>query len=543
MAQQAKRVVLPFAVPARDRKKNFTKRMEMAIVLCLAEMDRVKGGGVVFRRKKPEELAFIAETCYPVWLVPWRGRTLLFDAIGVMNHTLLYETPPDPRIFVNSAQSSSSTREAYSAFLSDNLNYFQNFTDTEENIIEGLITNSDFIQDFVSYLSEAKPIKKPIINKALLTAVIDEPMLSTSIHDFINLRARLGEDIRNLLESMKTLSGITRIHTKTIHRKIGETRKEHNEKISLLKPSITSKERQIQEKRDRKITRASKRFERQLNHLYHERVKLEKTMQSTIAKIERCEAEIRSSKLNKDATGELQWKEDAKASRKRLSSLERKVKETDKRIENVNSAKKQDIFKIRSECDVSCEEATKPLKDLEAARDAQIRIRQQERKSLEDSSSTIIDQINKLVLLKRIALGRLDEIGISQRRRKYALAYVPVYLVCYRRKSKKRYLLYPPSIASSMGIATKFKAVLRSRAKSLLQPRSKPITTFLNQLLTLIEQNPAFENELSNAGTKADILRTRTSRENLEKGLEELKVEGWISEDEIQTYNGLLSKH
>jgi len=542
VAQQVKRFVLPFAVPARDREKAFTKRMEMAAVLCLTEMDRKKGAGFIFRRKKPEELVFIAETCYPTWLVPWKGRSLLFDGIGVITHALLYEALPDVRVFVNNAQGSAVTREAYSAFLSDNLNYFQGFTSTEEEIIEGLITSPDLIQDFVAYLPEAKAIKKPIIDKALLSPVIDEFALSSFIQDFINLRATLKEDIKNLLENMKIISTTTKIHTKANHEKVGEIQKEFDEKITLLKPSIMEKTRQIQKKYDRQITRVSKKFERQLHRLYHERVKLEKTMQSTTAKIERCEAEIRSSKLHKDAAGELQWRQDAEACRKKFSTLERMVKALDKKIENVNAAKKQEIFKIRSECDVQSEEAMKPLRDLEASRDAKIRMSQQETKSLEDSTSMIIDQIDKLVQLKRMTLDKLDGMGIPERRRKYALVYIPIYLVCYQRESKKRYALYPPSIASSMGITTKFRGVLGvTKIKSLLQPRSKPTTNLLNQLLTVIEQNPVFEKELSDAEIRVNILRTKTSRESIKKGLEELRAEGWISEDEFQTCDGFLS--
>lgn len=542
VAQQVKRFVLPFAVPARDREKAFTKRMEMAAVLCLTEMDREKGAGFIFRRKKPEELVFIAEACYPMWLVPWRGRSLLFDGIGAMTHALLYEALPDVRVFVNNAQGSAVTREAYSAFLSDNLNYFQGFTGTEEKIIEGLITSPDLIQDFVSYLPEAKAIKKPIIDKALLSPVIDEFTLSSFIQDFISLRATLKEDIKNLLESMKILSTTTKMHIKANHEKVGEVQKEFDKKITFLKPSIMEKTRQIQKKYDRQITRVSKKFERQLHRLYHERVKLEKAMQSTTAKIERCEAEIRSSKLQKNAAGELRWRQDAEACRKKLSTLERMVKETDKKIENVNAAKKQEIFKIRSECDVQSEEAIKPLRDLEASRDAKIRMNQQETKSLEDSTSMIIDQIDKLVQLKRMTLDKLDGMGIPERRRKYALVYIPIYLVCYQRESKKRYALYPPSIASSMGITTKFRGVLGvTKIKSLLQPRSKPTTNLLNQLLTVIEQNPVFEKELNDAEIRVNILRTKTSRESIKKGLEELRAEGWISEDEFQTCDGFLS--
>ncbi|MFQ5758394.1 MAG: hypothetical protein ACE5IF_01805, partial [Candidatus Bathyarchaeia archaeon] len=94
-----------------------------------------------------------------------------------------------------------------------------------------------------------------------------------------------------------------------------------------------------------------------------------------------------------------------------------------------------------------------------------------------------------------------------------------------------------------MGILTKFKGVFGvTKAKSLLQHRSKVITTFLDDLLPLIEQNPVFEKEIVDAGIKANILRTKDSRKRIKKGLEELEEEGWISESESQTFGEFLAK-
>ena len=62
MPPQAKKFILPFAVPAKDRIIPFTKGMEMATIFYLAESDREKGEGRVLK-KPAEKLAFIAEIC------------------------------------------------------------------------------------------------------------------------------------------------------------------------------------------------------------------------------------------------------------------------------------------------------------------------------------------------------------------------------------------------------------------------------------------------------------------------------------------------
>ncbi|MFQ5837133.1 MAG: hypothetical protein ACE5HG_04680, partial [Candidatus Bathyarchaeia archaeon] len=511
-------------------------------ILCLAESERRKGEGFILK-KPAEKLVFVAEVCYPIWLVPWRGRSLLFDGFGAMSHTLTYDILPDIKTFINDLQGSAKRREAYSAFLSDALNYFQGFKGQEEKTIDGLIASREFIQDFVSYLQEAKAIQRPILDKAFLSPTLDESTLSSFIQDFSNLRTTLKEDIASLRESMRMLSATTREHVKAVHMEIREIRKEFNEKIAELKPSVLEKVQQIQKKYDEKIITFSKKFDRQLHQLHQERVKLEKTKKTTAAEIKRCETKINSCKLRKDETGEAHWRQELEEYKKKLSALEKEIIGVDKKLEDAEAVKRIGVSKIRSECNVRAEVATKRLRELEASRDAKIQMGRQGIKSLEEATSAIIDQIDKLIVSKKAALNELEGMGIVQRRIKYRLAYLPVYLAGYQANSKKRYVLYSPSVARSMGIKTKFKRVFGvAKIKSLLQPRSKFITSLLNQLLIVIEHNPVFEREIGDAGVKANILRTKDLRKRVRIGLERLADEGWISENEFQTFSELLTK-
>ena len=542
VAQRVTKLLLPFAVSAKDREEIFTKEMERAAILCLAESERRKGEGFILK-KPAEELVFVAETCYPIWLVPWKGRSLLFDGFGAMSHTLTYDILPDIKTFINDLQGSAKRREAYSAFLSDALNYFQGFKGQEEKTIDGLIASREFIQDFVSYLQEAKAIQRPIFDKAFLSPTLDESTLSSFIQDFSNLRTTITEDIASLRESMRMLSATTRGYVKAVHMEIREIRKDFNEKIAALKPSVLEKVQRIQKKYDEKIIVFSKKFDRQLHQLHQERVKLKKTKKTTAAEIKRCETKISSCKLRKDETSEAHWRQELKEIKKKLSALEKEIIGVDKKLEDAEAVKRIEISKIRSESNVKAEAATKRLRELEASRDAKIQMSRQGIKSLEEATSAIIDQIDKLIASKKATLNELEGMGIVQRRIKYRLAYLPVYLAGYQANSKKRYVLYSPSVARSMGIKTKFKRVFGvAKIKSLLQPRSKFITSLLNELLTVIEHNPVFEREISDAGVKANILRTKDLCKRIKIGLDRLADEGWISKKEVKTLSKLLTK-
>ncbi len=542
MPKRVARFLLPFAVSAEDRRKAFTKGMEMAAVLCLAELERARGGGLILKRPA-EHLVFIAEVCYPMWLIPWKMRTLLLDGFGIMMYTLSYDTLPDIEAFVNDIQGSAETREAYSAALSDSINYFQGFTGKEEKTIEGLVATHDFIQDFVSYLPKAKAIKKPIIDKVLLSPIIDESTILSLMQELSNIRAALKADTKRLHKSMKLLNTTTRKHVKVIHKSIREIQREFDEKIAAAKPSIMERVRDIQKKYDQKIIEASKKIEQQTQRLRQELVKLEKIRQHLIVKINGCEAEIQSCRLRRDEISEAQWRQELENSKKELSAIEKPIKDLDRKIEDADAAKRLMISKLRSEYDVQAEEVMEDLRALEAARDARIQMNRQEMESLENLTSMIVDKINKLVKLKRAAFNKLDGVGIKKRRRKHALVYIPFYLACFQAESKKRYVLYPPSFAGSLGVLVRFKGVFgEAKMKSLLQLRSKPIASLLHRLPTIIERNPVFEKEISDAGTRANILREKDSCQRIRGGLEKLRSEEWISRSEFQTLSELLTK-
>ncbi len=510
MPRQVTKLILPFAVPAEDRIKAFTKDEEMAAVLYLAESNRKTGDGH-FWKKPDEKLAFIAEACYPIWLVPWNGQTLLFDGLGVTTHTLSYDTLPDTNAFNNDIRASAKTCEAYSAALSRHANYFQNFADKEEEIIEGLITDPEFIADFWIYLLEVEAAKTPLANKAVVSPIINESDISVSVKELSDLRAKIEEDVRNLEESMKLLTVLTRGKTRAIREEIKGIRKKFGQEIKKVKPSVTRKIRQIQRKYDTKIVKLSKRFEKRLRVLRKNRNKLQQI-------------------------------------RKKSSTAKKRIKAINRKIAYIKTAKKLTISQQRTVRNTRIEEAKKILSALKASREAKIRTKQHEKTLLDDMTSSTIDQMNEMAKSKRAALHTfyrisMDAYGISRQtqRSPCELVYLPFYLVCYETESKKRYVAYPPSIVGSIGILTKVKEILgTARMDSFLQPYSKAITTLLNQLVSLIAKDPVLEKEVSDAGIQASILRITELRIGVNRGLKELKNEKWLSENERQTLGKLL---
>ena len=540
LAKRIRKLILPFAAAGKERFKPFTKDMEMAAIFYLAERDRKKGEGRVL--KKPEEkLAFIAETCYPVWLIPWRGRALIFDGLEFTNPSISYDVLPDVKAFDNDIQASSKSREAYVAALSQNASYFQNFAGKEGETIKGLITNPSFTQDLIVYLQDAEEIRKGTSTKAVLSPLLDESEVSVSISELSDLRDKVEEEIKTLSRSMKLLSKETREQVRALQAEMKETLKDFDKRIKKVKPKVMEKIKKIQERRDEEVTRISKKHDRKLRSLHQNRVKTERTLERLSTDIERIEADIKVARENKDEAGEFQLTQNLDEIKKRIPVLDKEIKAIDREIENVEDAKKIEVARARTKPDDRVEEAMKSLRDIEAAKEARTRMEQQELAGLEEKTSSIIKQIDAMIKAKEAALNEIDSIGAQERRRKNALVYLPVYFVCYETEVGKRYVVYPPSYVGSMGIKTKLKGVFGAgKMKSFLQSRSQAITTLLDRLVDLTQENPVFEKEITDAGIKANILRTTELRVGVKKGITELRNEGWISENESQILNELV---
>jgi len=534
-------LLLPFSVSAKDRTLAFTRQMEMATVFYMTESDRKKGEGIILKRPS-EELVFIARCSYPIWLAPWSGKTLLFDGLGVSTHTLIYEVLPDVNTFINDMQGSAEKRQAYQAALADHAHYFQSIQRVEEKTLLGLISSPDFIQDFQIYLADAEEVDESKIKEEVcLSPIVEESAISSALNELTELKTTLEKDVQNLREAMKLLNVTTRQHADAIREETRKIQADLNEKITTAKSLAMEKVRQIQEKYDGRILKISEKFEKQLQDLHQERVKLEKAEERALAQIERCQAEIQTSKTRRDSAGERRWKAEKEKWNREVSALKKSIGNLDRQIEETESQKKIEISNIRAEFNAQSEEAMRDVRELEAARESKTQMSQQEMKSLEDSTSTLLIQLDKLTKQKRVALEQLDKLGMPTQKRKISVARVPFYLSCFQAGPQRRYTVYPPSIAGTMGMITKFKGMLGvSKIKSLFQQRSKAVTTILDQLITLIERDPVFKRDLHDAGVHASILQTTESREQIRKGLEDLRNEGWISINEAQTLSAPL---
>jgi len=534
--------ILPFSALSENRKEQFTEEMEKATIFCFSEIERAKGGGLILKQPV-EKPAFIAEICYPFWLISWSKFNLLFDGLSAKAHNLTYTVIANVKTFMENVERSSKTLETYMVFLSDNVNYFQTPTTEKQMVIKSLVTDPNFLNEFDSYLSEAEQVETSSPDMVTLSPAIDETTISSITLELENLKSEFEEDLDDLYKNMKLLNKTTRNFVKTINSKIKTIEEEFGREIKKQESIITPKVNRLNEEYDEQITKLTNDFEKRLLPAQKEKVKLEKTKEQTLNKIERCKIEAKTCATNKDVVGERKWKEKANESKKELSEIEAEIRALEGKMKEIDENKTLETFKLRSEWEANVKEAKKDLLELGSSRDAKTQVHSQEIEKLEKLTSSIIGQIGKMAKIREAKLAEFEKLGIMQKQKKNVLVYIPFYLICYQSQSKRRYVSFSPSIANSISFLAKLKGALgKAKVKQLLTPRFKTITTFLNKFPAFIEQDAVFEREINEAGEKADMLKTNVIREQIGNGFKSLKEEGWFSEKEYKAFTEAYSK-
>jgi hypothetical protein len=531
-----KEFILPFSVLSENRKEPFTADLEAAAVFSMAEEDRAKGGG--FLSKRPEEkIVFIAKIGYPLWLFPWLETTLIFDGFNRSKYTLPYAVIPDVKAFMENLKRGSKTRETHLAFLSDHINYFQAPVTEKGVLINGLISDPEFLGEFDSYRREATAIEDQHSNVALLSPTIEESTISSTLDELKTLNLSFKEDVDRLYRCMKFMNKATGHYIKVLHNKAKAVKEEFDVKINAQEEIVAPRVAHLKEDYDHRIVESAKSFERQRLPVQKEKVKLEKSREQALAKIEHYKLETKTRAEMDDSVGEQKWKEKSSETKKELSEIEDQLKQTEKALKDLEERKSLEIFNLRSELEAKIKEARQPLLELESSRDAQILIYKQETEKLEQQTKLITDHLGRTAKLRETSIANFAKLGVKQdpELKDVALFYVPFYVACYQVESKKRYLILPPSEANSIGLSTKLKSALgRAKIKQLLVRRFDVITSLMDTIEVLSQQNAVFETEMREMSQRTNMLSMSSMRESIKKGLEYITKEGWLSEKEYQ---------
>ena len=534
LQKSTEKTILPFAT--YQTNEVFTSDVEKAAVFCTAELDREKGGRF-FKKQDFENIVFISKVLYPFWIVPFKDLTIVIDGLNVPSHTITYPALPDLKSFIEKIRGQTMTRQVHTTFLANNQNYFQN-SNTEQNLkIEGLMNDTEFVKEFLEYAKQAITMDSPITDSVIVTPAIDEASVSKILQNVENTKTKLSEELASLNEIIKLLSNKTRESQAALKKEIKSLEDEYKVKIQKVKAVLNTNIAKINMAYSNQVTQVSNKFEQKMANLHKDFVKLEKEKEKLDIEIERAEAEIKTSAINKDDITEQKWKIKQKRLKGKQPELASNLKETQKQIKETEEIQKNVLFQLKQDTELKIKEASKDLVEIEASRDAEIKVYQNQMENIEELTSNIIKKVDELAINREATLPEFDQLGIKQKREKKSLVYMPFYLSCYQSKSKKRYAYLAPSIVNKDCLSTRLKAFGKTKIRQLLEPKSKKIISILNGFIRLLDQNIVFNREISEACMKANLLKTRNAGEATKNGLNKLKQEGWLSNSESEDLN------
>jgi hypothetical protein len=535
-----KKTLLPFAVNTNESNGTLRIETEKSAIFCLSELSRDKGGG--FLRKKPsEKTVFIDKMYYPFWYASYENLNVVFDGLNISSHSIIYPSIPDVNAFKNDLDERFATRQIYSTFLANNSGYFQE-TNVEKTItIDGLIADLDFAKEFMDYLKEATT-QTEVLDGVLISPANDEEAIVKKIKGLADSHDQFKLTLEQLGETIKILNTKTQFFLASLNDEITAIDRKYKGQIQKATATLEVEKTKIDKAYSKKITEITEKFEQENVALNKESIQQEKIINGINADIERLELEIKNATINKDEQAEARLKEKKNELKKKLPEFVPVMKNLKLKTQELEESKNNELFQLRQENQTKIKEASMELLESEAARDAEKKNCQTEMEKIEEYTSKITSDIDKLYKMVEETVRAFDSLGIRGENVPPLLVHMPFYLFGYTAQSEKRFSYVAPSKVNCIDLGVRLKTLGRKKLSQIFQPRSQKTVSILNRFIELLNENVAFKHEITEAASKADLLKSREDIALIKNGLNGLKEDGWISKDEYDDFTQKLTQ-
>jgi hypothetical protein len=527
-------LILPFAV--KENGEGFTLDMEIAAVLLLADAER---GKTDF--SETEKIPIISKLHYPLWLIPWENFSLLMDGLGIISAPITCQKPPDILSFIEDVERGASNRAQFWFSIEKHKNTFADFAGKVEFTVESLISERELLSDILEYVNETASIRLTEKTSALLIPPkLDVKAAAERAQQLLNLQKQAESEISCLEYAEDILREVAGIHERMIQKEIDFTRKLYEDEISKIRPAVDMKVNRLLREMDAKIARMRKTFEKEVGVKERERERHERKLQDL--EIQRADFRRRRDfcKRRKDKIGLARWEHKIQVCDNRIRELKKKINNLTEYIMENGRQNQAAIEKLRRSYQEQMEREKSRIYSLEIQREEKVKSKQREMEALEHETSQIVSQIEELIRRKKEWMEEIKKMAIPWKVEHATLIHLPFYLIGYKSEGRTELQILPPlKIASPKGVAKKLRKTIlgfarASKLKLFIRPRSETLSKMLNSAIKeKTRSNEDFNKVLYQTASSTNILRSQNLRETLIEGLEKLKAEGWIGEDEI----------
>jgi len=363
----------------------------------------------------------------------------------------------------------------------------------------------------------------------------------------MDLWRRIQSEIKGLQYAISVLNDEISFEEEMILREIEHIRELYEAKIAPLRPVVEKKIEKLLWKRDAKIAKLDKAMERRLTSKLREKTRHERELERLERSLIEYKKRRKMSKRRGDDISASKWEHRIQVYQKKLSETKKKLQSVSEAIEQIRKQGEFEVQKVKADFQLLIENERNKILDIKASRELEVESRKSQIEEMKADASLIIDHIRRLIDLKRLEASKIKEATIPHRIEETTLLCLPFYLIRYENKEKTRYITFTPVVAMDFkGIVRKLqKAIhrfsLQSRIKLLLRSRSTALEKMLRKaLLEKIRSDNTLKEAVYELGVSNNILHSSSLKENLTRGLEELRNEGWISQEEKEA---LLKTH
>ncbi len=539
-------IVVPFVKEEPTRQKAFTKEMEAAAILCLSEAKRKKPS---LLRGLAEETECIAKLCYPLWAVPWNGRCIVVDGLGLTSTNTAHNQIPDVQGFTEDLERSKTSFSLFMKTLQKHESTFEKFRQAEKVELSALVSDSQVLEALSLQIGEAEALSgSPEADVVFVPQVFERAKSEAVAEKLLHEWLRTQTDIDALQFATRILKEETRRHKEKASIELDQIWGSYEKRISETRKEVDKNVKSLEKDRNKEAARAETTIKRDTEKLAIEERNARKKIGELHHSLNLILAQKRTQKRRypKRSTTRID---------NRISLAKDKIEQSDSELrrildlrEETRTNGRQQLGQIEAKFQNLVAKETEKIEALERSKNTEMSKKTDELSKIQDLSQKIEAQIGSLIAQKVKDAETLRNRTVPLKADEPLLLGIPFYVVQYRQREKTRTDIYPPVTAASYeGIVRKIqKAVfsfsLESRLQLLLAPRSKDLNkAFFDNLKRSLLKNLALKEQVTKAAQPANILLKPEFQNQITIGLSELEAEGWLSPKEKENIQSIVA--
>jgi hypothetical protein len=531
-----KSLILPFTLPDEDRKEPLSPNMEITAILALAEANRKKP---IIVDLFPEKIMFISKLHYPLWIVPWENRSLLVDGLQISSSNIDFMALPEIEPFLNNLERGKSDRTQFFNALNQHEHTFASFSEAQNIQFNSIITDKALLAEIAQYIEEtATATANASENIVLFPPRLDAEAAEKSTFGFLDLYHSLQSNIKGLEYVSQILNQSAKLHQEKINREIELSNKAFNREVEAIRPAVEKNVDKLLKEQNAKTERMNKMARTELNAKLREKERQQRELQRLELKRIESKRLLDIRKSRHDKVGIAHREQSLRSCETQLLEARERLEELSRKIERAQKQNLEETTAQQCQYQALIDNERKKIINIEVSRESMVGTKKNEENRLRSVTARILGQIEQMAEQRKLHITGLEELAIAWQPEKSTLVALPFYLTAYHAASKHRYSIFPPFKAQSPeGIVKKIEKKLlsfslTSRIQLLLQPRSKMLDKRLNTFLETMQTDKSLSSKLAELGKTNNLLNQPNLKEVLTKGVEEMKAEGWIKQEE-----------